>query len=551
MHRFSSFIKYVIAIVFFLSQFILVLAQSAHELDSLFNIARKHAFNQEFEVARTNCNEILALDSTYLDAKVLMANTYAWDQNYSKGMEMLEEVIREKYGHRDALISLVDICLWKNDTLKASQYIEVGLSFHPGDTAFISRKKRTESRPFASSTRNQREIQESKIPEMNLDSLFNEAKNLAYIDELDRARYLCYDIIHRDSSYYDAALLIGRIYGWQRDFDSAMFWINKVLAVNDHYREAWLAKTDVSLWSANYREVISFCDSAINTFTQPDDFIERKNIAIERLSRLAQPNDSLLPGIGFPAEEGRFNQDQKKKIIFVDYLFDHFQKPYIRRWHVLSTGYGQQSTTGFYSAQINIGDLVTNGEKFVSNLNYQFLLTAYPRLSSKSYAFLSYGVSPGPLFPGHYAGMEYFRNLGGGFEASLGIRYMYWNRHLFFFTGSVSKYFGNYWIAFRPYISQKADIFTNSYALMFRRFFANPADYLFLNLLTGHSPDQPYYLIESSGSFSSHRGNIGLVKSFSDSYAGRISVGYQYEEYLRNKWRNRFDFSFGVMYYFK
>src|SRR5665647_2554432 len=67
--------------------------QDTTSLASLLVKAREFAFNKERVQARNLCREILARDSTYWDAAVLMGRTYIWDDKYDSARVVLNKVV--------------------------------------------------------------------------------------------------------------------------------------------------------------------------------------------------------------------------------------------------------------------------------------------------------------------------------------------------------------------------------------------------------------------------------------------------------------------------
>lgn len=235
--------------------------------------------------------------------------------------------------------------------------------------------------------------------------------------------------------------------------------------------------------------------------------------------------------------------------IFVEHYFDYFTMPYSLRRHVLTFGYKHNFNFGEVIPKINIGQNVSSGESFLSSPGAQVELDAYPVIDPSSYLYLNAGFSASDIFPSQRYGFEYFRSIGT-WETSLGMRYLKWDDDIFLLTGSLAKYLSAWWISFRPYIALASDALKDSYHLTVRRYFNPHREYFYIIFSSGDSPDQPVYLIESFGNFNSTKIQVGIIKSIFDQIIGKIGIGFQYEEFERNNFRDRFEATIGLEYRF-
>jgi YaiO family outer membrane protein len=237
--------------------------------------------------------------------------------------------------------------------------------------------------------------------------------------------------------------------------------------------------------------------------------------------------------------------------IFLSHFFDFFENPYILRRHVLTAGYKHQFGFGEIIPKINIGQNVGRGEYFLSSPGFQVEMDAYPIIDPTSYLYLNAGFSGSEIFPEQRYGAEYFKSVLQNWEVSAGFRYLKWEDDIFLFTGSVARYLSSWWISFRPYIAvSSSSTYQDSYHLTIRRYFNPHREYLYFILSTGDSPDQPVFLIENFGNFSSSKIQIGIIKTIYNQIIGKIGFGYQYEEFQDDIYRNRFQSVIGVEYRF-
>ncbi len=113
--------------------------------DQQFQLARKYAFNQDYELSRAISKRILMQSPGYHDVRILMARTYAWNGEYDESRELLRETLRRDSTYYDAYNALFDTEFWAGNYETAKEVIEKGLIHHPRFDEFISKKKRVEA----------------------------------------------------------------------------------------------------------------------------------------------------------------------------------------------------------------------------------------------------------------------------------------------------------------------------------------------------------------------------------------------------------------------
>jgi YaiO family outer membrane protein len=112
----------------------------------------------------------------------------------------------------------------------------------------------------------------------------------------------------------------------------------------------------------------------------------------------------------------------------------------------------------------------------------QFELNWYPHFAGRRYVYLDAAYSPHALlYPRTRYGLELFQSFGTGWEASLGYRRLNFAAAADIYTGSVSKYMGDWLFTLRDYRSAK----TNSFQGTGRRYFGGKGNYAGLRLGRG------------------------------------------------------------------
>ena len=352
---------------------------------------------------------------------------------------------------------------------------------------------------------------------------FARMRKLASAGDYDGAKQIGYDLLKDNEEYYDAALFLARIHGWESSFDSAYMLIDRVLAGDPGLYEAYETCADLAYWENNLGKLDSCARGAVEIEPDSAARFERYRLAIQQ----SVPRSS-------------------QKNIFAWYSYDHFSVPYQRNWHMLTAGAELPIKQGTLIPSLNAGYFAGN---LPQKTDLQFNLDAYLTLGKKNYTMLGYGFSPGGdinFFPVHRGAAELWQILPRGFALSAGLRYFYWDRHFTFLTVSGEKYAGNYWFSLRSYIFSKDYGISASYYLSARRYFDNEFNHLTLILGYGTSPDEPILVVSDLDRLRAVSGRIAFTKFVSRKVGLNAMVGYAWEEYTREEYRHRIDARIGA-----
>jgi YaiO family outer membrane protein len=398
--------------------------------------------------------------------------------------------------------------------------------------------------------------QESKSP----DDLFQDARTTAFSNHYSEARTLCYQILKTNPNYLDAQILIGRTFSWDKQYDSARYHFRDVLHKNAYALDGYLALADAEIWSGHCQEALNLCDSALLKIPHNYDLLLKRTKAClckEDIACAKATIDSLLKVYPLNLEiQDLINQTHRgnfKNRLIVEHLFDFFQKPYVRRWHVTSFQYERDDKWGTAIGKVNVGQLIQSSGKLYNPGAVQYEIDAYPLLGKGYYAYLNYGFSDGDLFPQHRTGLELFKTFSQGTEISLGGRYLHYKNgiNVWIYTGSLSQYTGNWWFSVRPYFADIQGKWSQSYFL-FARHYTTQYNYLGGMVGYGVSPDEQ---INSLGFYEtynlkSYQVRFDLQHRLGNHFLFRSLAGYAYEEYKSAIYRNRFNIQLYLAYLF-
>ena len=137
-----------------------------------------------------------------------------------------------------------------------------------------------------------------------------------------------------------------------------------------------------------------------------------------------------------------------------------------------------------YAQRLPFGTVVfgVNGAHHFDRNGAQFELQAYPRLTKRSYLFFDVAASSDKavFLPLRLIAEPYY-NFSNGWEVSAGAQYLQApGRDVYTYSGTLARYFGNYWISARPTYTPVPDNDSYGGALTARRYFSDRYDYLSL-----------------------------------------------------------------------
>ncbi len=390
---------------------------------------------------------------------------------------------------------------------------------------------------------------------INADSLFLEARDLATAGNYSASREACYQLVSLYPSYLDGYLLLARTHAWEEHSDSARYWVNRALLLNPGHEEALYTLAQVEYWAGTPAAALPAVREGLALQPGDPDLLYLQALILTRAEDWKEARKTLaLLRDTLPAYPGADSLARlSRAVIFpsavsAEYFYDHFSLPYVRNWHVLALSLDAETRKSKGSLRLNTGYLVQPENAFGENLESQLEADWYPWLGPKNYMYLNYGISPGLYFPAHRAGAEIFQDLPAAFVLSAGFRYLKWTDGFLFYTASLEKYAGPYWISLRPYIFHKPYGWSAAWFLTLRRYLGHPEDYLQLIAGTGTSPDEPLLAASDLDRLSSRSIRLGGQYRVSDRWRVHVLAGFAREEYASDQNRNRFDFRAGLSY---
>lgn len=361
----------------------------------------------------------------------------------------------------------------------------------------------------------------------DVDSAFQVARTLAFSSKYNSSILLCKKILEKSPAYQDVQVLLGRVYFWNKQTDSAIVIINESIKLKP-YEDAYIALSDILRWEGQPLDAQKTAEEGLIFFPSSDELVIRKikaqyelhdyRRAYMQADSLAQKNNNAE--LRQLAE--RIKNKLSKHVFNISYDVDLFDKQFADPWHLFSVSYGRQTTyLGRVTARINLAN------RFASN-GSQMEMDAYPSLGKKTYAFINAGFSRSAIFPAYRSGLSIYRNFPHAFEGELGIRLIYFKKATIIYTGSIGKYAGSFWFSLRPtFISaENGNRFSQSYSFTTRYYFNTSFDYATLTVAYGLSPDdRSRETLLQNPALKSLRGQLSLQRLIRATNIFSVSIG--------------------------
>lgn len=109
-------------------------------VDELFKAAKEEAFNGDRETSRKMLLHILTDSPNYTDVRILLARTYAWDNNRAKAIDELKTVLELEPTNSDAINALTDVLMWDDQLELALATVNNGLKSYPTFEDYLYKK---------------------------------------------------------------------------------------------------------------------------------------------------------------------------------------------------------------------------------------------------------------------------------------------------------------------------------------------------------------------------------------------------------------------------
>ena len=538
-------------------------AQQKPDADALFLKARDAQWAERWAEARKICRELLSYYPDYYDATILMGRTYAFELKTDSARMVISPLLDVEPDNYDVLTLLTNNEIWGGRYGKAMEFIDLALGYYPSDEDFIFKKANTYYSQNDNTNAikilcellviNPDHIEGNDLlntilpPKKFLDEIYARADEEANAGNWKLARLYCRQILADDPDHFNTNLLMAQTFAFENKFDSARFICTKLYDLYPKRYDLMDLMVNIEIWNRKYRAALPHVEQALDTWPNDENFLFKK-AKIQYLAKDYQDALTTLDELFDTYPEHEEGNTLKKDIlenhlyrdyVFVENYYEYFKEPFLNRKLITSAGVSKWTKYGTYIARINMGE-----ELPYKSLAFQYELEAYQRLFPTNYLYLDYAWSRHLFFPQHRGAVEFFQRLPKGFEASLGVRYLYWTDPKWIYTGSISWLHNKNYLAFRPFFFHDHSRWINSYHLTYRRYFSDKEDYIYAMAGYGNYSDE--FMQLNAKPVNSYMAQAGIFKFITVRWFFLASVGYARDEGLRN----RYQASAGVRYYF-
>ncbi len=451
--------KYYLSSFFFL---ILGFSSTFANPDSLLVEAAILARDSKYEEARNMLSPLADKYPDYLDIKLALAQYNLWDNQPEAALSYAHQVLKKDKKNPDALLIALKSCFAKNDAICFDEQSKAYLKEYPDSSHIVRRnlalllgqnKKHREARNLLVSLRDSLPFDTEIDVEIATYSFF--------IGDSDSSLLYANKAIDREVKRHDAHLIALRSCIASKNDSLFDMQAEKYLSVfPDSTATIMVMKGGMLFENEKYSQVIALHDSLMRK-SPPDS-------SLAELAHLARLNSTYhLLGASYSYWFIGNEPDQPRQQITLDYLYKIDKGAFLAR--------------------------VSAANRFDIN-SYQIEMEAYPIFTKKFYGYAQMSFSDGVLYPYWRLGIEPYYLTDELWELSAGLRYVdFGSLDLFSYTGTIGKYYGNYWSSFRLSYTPFASVgnILNA-SLSTRGFGAKPLEYWELRVGYGVSPENEY-----------------------------------------------------------
>jgi tetratricopeptide (TPR) repeat protein len=195
------------------------------------------------------------------------------------------------------------------------------------------------------------------------DELFQKAREYAFKkDDYVSAREFCKEALVKSPNYSDISVFLGRLYTWDKMYDSARTVLYGVIIRDTSNYDAYNATIDLEYWSDNNAGALKVSGTALNHFPRSEDFLVKRAKVYAALKDYTQAFSTLEFLFTFNnkyAEAIELAESLKDEVrinaITITYDFDSFDKTFVP-WHAVSLAYSRKTPIGSVIGRINIAN---------------------------------------------------------------------------------------------------------------------------------------------------------------------------------------------------
>ena len=375
--------------------------------------------------------------------------------------------------------------------------------------------------------------------EINIDETLASARSEAEQGRYDKALSLIDPLLKKYPENEDIKTFSGRIYSWKKEYKTAIQTLSPMADRVNPNPDALLAITNVYYWTEDFEKCISYCDRYLAVDATNVDVLKIKVACLEKLDRDKEALEIIEKASVNENSTQAFKAlrtliDRKtKNAVSVSYLNISTSNPGQAPLHYGYVEYTRKFSKSALVGRANMGH-IGNDTQALFEADY------YQTFSKKDYLYVNGGVSTGEtIFPVAKFGAEYYFRPQKRFDYALGARYMHFETDdVTLLTVQISYKTGANTIAYRPYYDTGNALF--SHVLSFQHTNEEKERVIRFEVQYGNVP---YLYLYSNfvQPLKAYRAGVQYQQRLGNSFFVRPIFLYEYEEYLPNEYRNRFN----------
>lgn len=375
--------------------------------------------------------------------------------------------------------------------------------------------------------------------EINLDASLFEVKHEVEKGNYDKALSLLDPLQAKFPENEDIKIYKGRIYSWKKDYPSAIKILSPMTDRVNPNSDALLAIINIYFWSEQFETCISYCDKYLKIDPKSSDVTLIKIKSLERLNR---DKEALELTEKLPVTDNTTQAITGLRTLIGQKTKNAIAASYLN----ISTSDPGQSPLHYgyveYSHKFNKSAIVGRANVGYANKETQMMFEAdyYQTFKKRDYLYVNAGFSTGEtIFPVAKVGAEYYFKPGKKLDYSFGARFMHFETDdVTLLTGQIAYKTGSYNLAYRPYYDTSNKLF--SHVLSIQQTNNEKESLIRLELQYGNVP-YLYLYNNFNEPLNAYRIGLQYQHRFGNSFFVRPVFLYEYEEYLPNEYRNKFN----------
>jgi YaiO family outer membrane protein len=288
----------------------------------------------------------------------------------------------------------------------------------------------------------------------------------------------------------DARVLLGTVLSWEGRFDEARVELDLVLAGSPTHGDALPASINVELWSGHPGRAEELSRRGLRQRPGDAGYLLGRARALVAMKRPTEARDAVerLLAIDPRSAPGQaLKKDLQASLRLWQARADVSHDTFSDRasWRESHMSLGRATP---------VGSILVRGSRArrFGLTDNQVEVEMYPRLRPGTYAYVAGAYAPEALlYPRYRYAADLYQSLGAGFEGSAGFRRLGFGSGVNIYTGSLSKYYGNWLFTGRVFLTPNDAGPSRSVHASFRRYLGDGGTYVGMRYGRGAWREEP------------------------------------------------------------